>query len=310
MFERTAVRLVETATHPANKGGRRRALGRAVTWEWKTRIRRDATAADVVVDGKTRLRVHPGQLAAVWTAYNGLHEWEELQLILGYLRPGDRFIDVGANVGVFSCLVGTRLPGVDIIAIEPFPATQEAMRDNLARNGLDDVVVAAYAVGAEEGTASFEVMPRDVLNRLVPGGGTASSGESITVAVHTLDDVVGEAGAALMKIDVEGAELDVFRGATRLMSGPNPPVIMFETIGHAKTFGYSDEEVLDFVRDHGYQVLLLDGHLTPWDERKQPPTDNVVATRDVAALRQRLASPGGAAPRPPVPVEVTYLRDA
>ena len=135
--ERTATRLYEVVTHPANKGGRAAAVSRAVGWEVRTRLTHRAAAADVVVDGTTRLRVNPGQFSGVWTAYNGLHEWEELQLCLGFLRPGDHFVDVGANVGVFTCLVGTRIPDVQITAIEPFPATLEDLRHNIAANHLE-----------------------------------------------------------------------------------------------------------------------------------------------------------------------------
>ena len=78
----------------------------------------------------------PQQFSAVWTIYDGVHEWEELQFCLRYLRPGDHFVDVGANVGVFSTLVGTRIPGVRITAVEPFPPVREDLLANLALNDL------------------------------------------------------------------------------------------------------------------------------------------------------------------------------
>ena len=169
------------------------------------------------------------------------------------------------------------------------------------------VTIPDGAVGAEPGTAMFEVHQRDVHNRLAPAGHD-ETGSGIAVAVHTLDDLVGPRGASLIKIDVEGAELDVLRGATSLMSGPNPPVLLFESVGHAGAFGHSDVDVLTFVREHGYHVLLLDGELTAWDEDAPPTTDNVVACRDPAALRQRLQSPGGAMATAPVHVDISYVR--
>lgn len=307
MIERSSFWLRSIFTHPANRGRRLAAVRRAVGWELRTRVTHRATGADLVIDGTTRLHVATGQLAGVWTAYNGLHEWEELQLCLGYLRPGDHFVDVGANIGVFTCFVGSRQPGVRITAIEPFPPVHEALRRNVALNHLD-VTIPDGAVGAEPGTATFEVLPRDVHNRLAPGG-TADEGSGITVTVHTLDDLVGEQGAALIKIDVEGAELEVLRGAVGLMRSPNPPVLLFESVGHSAAFGHSDAEVLAFVRAQGYQILLLDGELTPWDLDSSPTTDNVVACRDPEVLRTRLREPGGAAAVAPVPVDITYVRD-
>ncbi len=159
----------EIARHPANKGGRLAAERRAVEWHWRTRGG-DGEAV-VTVDGLTRLVARPQQFSAVWTIYDGVHEWEELQFCLRYLRPGDHFVDVGANVGVFSTLVGTRIPGVRITAIEPFPPVREDLLANLALNDLssDVVDVVDSAVSDTAGEATFEVLDRDVLNRLAPG---------------------------------------------------------------------------------------------------------------------------------------------
>ena len=97
--------------------------------------------AIVTVDGRTRIMARPHQFSAVWTIYDGVHEWEELQFCLRYLRPGDHFVDVGANVGVFSTLVGTRIPGVRITAVEPFPPVRADLQANLALNHLEVTVV-------------------------------------------------------------------------------------------------------------------------------------------------------------------------
>ena len=219
--------------HPANKGGRVAAERRAITWHWATRgSPHDDVEAVVTVDGQTRMVVRPHQFSAVWTIYDGVHEWEELQFCLRFLRPGDHFVDVGANVGIFSTLVGTRIPGVRITAVEPFPPVREDLVANLALNDLTITVVDA-AVSDVAGEATFEVLDRDVLNRLAPEGG---GGTGITVPVTTLDELVGGDPPALVKIDVEGSELLVMQGARRLLSDPvAAPVLVFEHAGTART---------------------------------------------------------------------------
>ena len=167
----------EIARHPANKGGRLAAERRAIEWHWRTRG--GAGEAVVTVDGRTRLMARPQQFSAVWTIYDGVHEWEELQFCLRYLRPGDHFVDVGANVGVFSTLVGTRIPGVRITAVEPFPPVREDLLANLA---LNDLGASGHGGGLRPQRrgrveATFEVLDRDVLNRLptAPGGPMAGA---------------------------------------------------------------------------------------------------------------------------------------
>jgi FkbM family methyltransferase len=304
--------LWEIARHPANKGGRLAAERRAIEWHWRTRG--GGGEAVVTVDGRTRLVARPHQFSAVWTIYDGVHEWEELQFCLRYLRPGDHFVDVGANVGVFSTLVGTRIPGVRITAVEPFPPVREDLLTNLALNDLsvDVVKVVDSALSDAPGEATFEVLDRDVLNRLAPGSGTdadAGAGTTgITVPVTTLDELVGDDPPALIKIDVEGSELLVMKGARRLLAGEAgpPPVLLFEHAGYCAHFGITPEEVRTFLRSVGYTIYLLNGELSPWHSDELPPTLNVIACPDVAAVRTRLGGAGGAPVVPPVRVDVEY----
>ena len=314
--------------HPANKGGRLAAERRAVEWHWRTRGRGHTPEAIVTVDGRTRLVVRPHQFSGVWTVYDGVHEWEELQFCLRYLRAGDHFVDVGANVGVFSTLVGTRIPGVRITAVEPFPPVREDLLANLALNDLS-VTVVDSALSDTAGQATFEVLDRDVLNRLAPddvagagadagdagaGAGAGDAGHdggatAITVPVTTLDALVRDDPPALVKIDVEGSELRVMQGARRLLTerpASAAPVLLFEHAGHGAAFGITPAETRTFLRDVGYSIYLLDGALSPWHSDDLPPTLNVIACRDIDSVRARLDSPGGAPAVPPVRVDVAY----
>jgi FkbM family methyltransferase len=289
--------------HPANQGARLAAVRRAAEWHWRTRGEADIEA-QLVVDDRTLLVARPGQFSAVWTIYDGIYEWEELQFCFRYLRPGDHFVDVGANVGVFSSLVGTRLPGVRITAVEPFPPIREFLERNLALNNLD-VRVVESAVGAEPGEATFEILERDVLNRLAPDGAVIPASKGIRVAVQTLDEILGNSSPALIKIDVEGTELNVLRGARRLLS-TDAPVVLFEHCGHGNSFGVTPADVRKFLAEVGYRIYLLDGRLTLWDSDELPPVPNVIAAKDIDAVHERLRSTGGAPAVAPVPVRLTY----
>ena len=110
--------------------------------------------------------------------------------------------------------------------------------------------------------------------------------------VTTLDELVGGDPPALIKIDVEGSELLVMKGARRLLTdAATAPVLLFEHAGYCAHFGITPAEVREFLAEVGYSIYLLDGELSPWHSDDLPPTLNVVACRDVAAVRARLQSP-------------------
>lgn len=291
-------------SHPANQGGRAQAMARAVQWHIRRAVNRDVEAV-ITIDHRTRLVVRPANLSAVWMLYSGLHEYQELQFCLRYLRPQDSFVDVGANVGVFTTLLGTRIPGLGITAIEPFPPVLQMLERNCDLNGLAPSI-RRVGVGAAAGSAMLEVAARDVHNRLSNDAGEAGDGR-LSVPVMTLDEIVGEDAVRLVKVDVEGGEHDVFRGADRLLSRSDPPVLLFELAGHETRYGTTARGIFELLAGHGYRLYLLDGALTPYDGNGLPGTDNVVATTDFEAMRARLAASGGAACTPPVPVQVEYL---
>jgi FkbM family methyltransferase len=278
-------------------------MARAVQWHIRRAGDSDIEAV-ITTDHRTRLIVRRENLSAVWMLYSGLHEYHELQFCLRYLRAGDRFVDVGANVGVFTTVIGTRVPGVDLTAIEPFPPALQMLDRNCA---LNDVLpdIHRVGVGAVSGRATLEVASRDVHNRLsnVPEG----RGGGLSVPVMTLDGIVGEGPVRLVKVDVEGGEHDVFRGAARLLSRPDPPVLLFELAGHEANYRTTASDIVELLADHGYRLYLLDGALTPYDGNGPPGTANVVATTNPEAMRARLTSGGGAACTPPVSVSVEYL---
>jgi FkbM family methyltransferase len=149
--------------------------------------------------------------------------------LFGYLvRPGDRCVDVGANVGVHTVRLA-RLVGADgeVIAIEPDPDLVQRTNRNLALNGVANVRVISAAASERAGQMRlFRPSPTDT-NRA-----TASvlhhahlTGSTTTVPVVTVDDVCAGEAVSLIKIDVEGHEAAVVRGAADTIARSAPSVV-------------------------------------------------------------------------------------
>ena len=148
---------------------------------------------------------------------------EEYHAFRGAVRPGSVVLDVGANVGSYTLLFAFwTAPAGRGFAFEPSPDAREGLRQHLALNGVDDrVEIVPVAASAEVGTARFHLDGASGSNALAVGHDRAAA--SIDVETTTIDAFCERRGIRpdVVKIDVEGAELDVLRGARRVLARPN-----------------------------------------------------------------------------------------
>ncbi|MBR0650844.1 FkbM family methyltransferase [Roseomonas terrae] len=191
--------------------------------------------------------------------------WEpaETDFILTVLEPGDGFIDVGANIGWFSILAAQAVgPQGRVHAFEPRADLSRRLRQSVADNGFDERCrIEAIALGAEEGAIELAWAP-DERNPghsfLVPGAmpeGAVSLGR---VPVRPLDALGIEGPVRLIKIDVEGAEPLVLRGAQALIARDRP-VLLVEVFPHwlSRVSGTTAEALLTQLREWGYRLFHL-----------------------------------------------------
>lgn len=147
---------------------------------------------------------------------DGSFEQEEIALFARVIARADLVIDVGANIGLYTCLA--RHHGVPTIAIEPSADNLQLLLSNLSLNGWHDVEVLPVALA--DRVAIRELFGATTGASLIPQWAGASPIMRRYVPISTLDLLLGSRLAGqqvVVKIDVEGAELDVLRGATRLL---------------------------------------------------------------------------------------------
>lgn len=166
-------------------------------------------------------------------------EWERpvRDLLRRLLRPGDFYVDIGANIGVHALFAAMLVgPEGKVVAVEPHPVIGRLLADNLEINGLlKRVQVIAAAASDSKGKTSFEYFPQHAAmsgfrvsaERIADFRGTP---ETIEVPTVTLDSIVAEAGRAptLVKIDVEGFEHLVLKGAKKVLAGRDDTAFLIE----------------------------------------------------------------------------------
>ncbi len=194
------------------------------------------------------------------------------QAFVDMVKPGDVVYDLGANVGFFTLLVA-RLVGPQgaVVAFEPDPRNAEALRSNVARNGLSHVIVVEQGVADTSGSLRFNIQD-STMSRIAEEGE-----EGIDVPVTTLDAFLVSESApppTLLKLDIEGAEISALRGAETLLDRHAPDVIC-EVHG-------TEHQVREILAAAGYSMRLLEAE-DKGDEDAWNP--------HVVAVRARESSP-------------------
>lgn len=176
------------------------------------------------------------------------------------LRPADVFYDIGANVGFFSCELCNVCKGLSVVAFEPLwsLATQVALSGYL--NDFSSFRVFSTLLGNEEGTRNLFVARSSVHSSLVPR--VATNRQTQECRMCKLDNLVTSehlAPPSVIKIDVEGAELEVFRGARQLIAHSSP-AILFEADQNMLRFGIQFNDLRkELMRDVDYHFFWLIG---------------------------------------------------
>jgi FkbM family methyltransferase len=218
--------------------------------------------------------------------YPGVDQYEpEVREALRYLlKPGNTFIDCGANVGYFSIAAGQFVGQQGkIVAIEANPVTYNLLERNLQVNHLGIPIHCALTSQVGEVELFMPTDGGDVYSSLKEGGlVSGSSIQSFKVQGRTLDEVVKELNLStvdLIKIDIEGAELDVLRSAPYLLSTLRPLVIMEYGTSTWIKFEATPKDLKELLQQYSYQIRLFD-----WQRKSLIPITEEVWSSPYANL--------------------------
>lgn len=236
-------------SHPLNKrtaSGPLKAISRLARWQAACRLMPVGMTLPFV--NSTVLLAERGMTGATGNWYCGLHEASEMGFVLHSLRENDLFVDVGANIGSYSILAAGAV-GADVISIEPIPETYSRLERNVTLNNLTSQIrLYNLGVSSERTTLQF-TKSLDTMNRLaIPGEDI----ECLDVEVTTLDDILGDRTANVVKIDVEGHELAALRGATLTLSNPALRAVILETNQCGERYGVDDHQLVNEMDRYGF----------------------------------------------------------
>jgi len=276
--------VVYILNHPIAKKDKFNALKRYVLFHLVGRLLPGPAQFSYV--GNVKFLARPGLAGIVGNIYMGLEDFEEMGFLLHFLREGDLFVDVGANVGAYT-LLASGVCKAKSIAIEPIPTTFELLMANLYINDLLYLVEPVrVGMGSSESMLYFTA-GEDVLNRVILD---ERKGNSILVNVTTLDNLLREREPLCVKIDVEGWEFEVIRGANKTLNNDSLKAIIVELHGHEHRYSFSYEDVHRVLAEHNFSPFAYN----PFTRKLQLLENfnhqkfNTLYVRDIGMVEQRV----------------------
>jgi FkbM family methyltransferase len=306
LLHRSFVRLSEAAL-PARSAERLRQMVRKRRSRHHQQVRasrevlwqRQAGRGNVVVTLQPRVRMRLYYDSVLCRhIYLDDFEADERRFVNLFLRPGDIFVDVGANIGLFT-LIAARSVGAQgrVYAFEPCAKTFQRLEDNVRLNRFQNVICSQAALSdtSEPMQMVVSIDGLDAWNSFAkPYLGEKFATEPVTVAKWDDFSTANQLSrrVALMKIDVEGWEEKVLRGAKDELSSPDAPVLQVEfTDAAAQAAGFSCRDVYRLLNSMGYAIYRFEpesNSLVPDPIRETYPYCNLFAVKDLDAAQRRL----------------------
>jgi FkbM family methyltransferase len=248
-----------------------------------------------------RIRFYPSSIsAALWSDPDSRSEDEDF--VWSVLRPGDRYIDAGANIGQLALAAAKRVgPKGEVIAVEAHPEIYRYLEGNVGLNQDTNLTTLHQALGAGPGEVALTSRRSDDQNYITNEG-------SVRVPMCALDELVAVRPTHLLKLDVEGYELPVLQGALRTLRQTDIVYCELST-GNCRRFGYQPQEVEQLLVGQGFVFIRTgaggEAAVTASPYFASLPTESLPATGyNLVAVRpgvarevlQMLAARGPAAP--------------
>lgn len=215
--------------------------------------------------GGTRILVRADQDSGRFLYFYGWYEPEECSYFQKELRPTDICLDVGANVGFYTLLFARLASQGQVHAFEPVESSWHILSTNVLVNELAHVTVNHAAVGDRDEETDFILASDPTYSSFVDTERRAATGR-VRVPMMTLDAYVrdrGLEGVDCLKVDVEGGEYKVLKGAAKLLSNSQrrPRLVMLELHDPMlQRQGSSIDQIIEQMAQYGYQPFAWTNH--------------------------------------------------
>lgn len=214
--------------------------------------------------GGRMLYIDPASRLGLALLQKGNYETALSDYLTQHLPQGGTFVDVGANEGFFSVLAASITgPGGRVVSVEPQPSMWPVILRNASLNGYANMTLLPFAAGDQPGTAELNLMPSTVTGAaslVKKPSFSRRLRKSQRITIQTLDHLLDSQKinhVDLMKIDVEGFELNAVRSMTKHLKTQTIKRLVIELhYPELRALGQDAEEIVDLLNTSGYTVNI------------------------------------------------------
>lgn len=241
--------------------------------------------------GQSKLLIEKGMSSAELQLFTGLYDFEEMLFLLHTLIEDDLFVDVGANVGVYTILASS-VKACRSISIEPVPDTFIHLENNIAINHIAHKVSPLnIGISDKAGILKFTKNLNSSLNHVEFEDN--SSQENIEVKVDSLDQLLGNETPIIIKIDVEGFETMVINGAKEVLKKDSLKAIIIELNGLSNKYGFNDHDIHQAIVDQGFLPYVYQPLERKLEKMEAFGEKNTIYIRDLDFVKNRILKSHG-----------------
>ncbi len=271
--------------HPVNQGHFNQSFLRYMRFQ----VGRRLLAADIIYNwiSDCKVIIDRGDSCLSGLFYVGLPDFKEMSYLLHVIRPGDRFWDIGANVGLYTILAGVGR-GASVTSFEPVPASSERLVRNVQLHfgNYSCIELMNIAIG-ETDTHVTITTNEGQMNHVTAKCDKGSQQKDVQCRPLDVFLQPGEE-PTVMKIDVEGYETAVIRGAKETLKSPVLHTIIIELCGHGRRYGYDEMQLLNEIMGYGFRPYEYKPQSRVLRHVTAHSDGNLILIRDIERVRKVL----------------------
>lgn len=235
-------------THPLNNKIKIRSILKFIFFQIKMRLFFNKKKIFKWID-KSIVEVKLGDSSLIANYYTGLYEFESMSFLLHSLKPSYLFIDVGANLGCYSILASA-IVGSNTISFEPSTKAYLTFLKQVNINNISNLCTVLNLGLGEKKEKKLFTIERNELNRVALSNIDENLEE---VNFSTLDLELDESKKMIMKIDVEGFEMNVLKGGKNILKSPNLLALIIEINGFNEFYGFNSKDIHNYILSYNFK---------------------------------------------------------